>query len=85
MNIQHFWPEWSVVALIGKGSYGNVYRIERKKGSFTFTSALKVIHIPLSQEEYHNLMTQGMDEMPNLLATAWDSSVSALATMIFPS
>ena len=62
MNIQHFWPEWSVASLIGKGSYGNVYRIERKKGSFTFASALKVIHIPLSQEEYHNLMTQGMDE-----------------------
>ena len=42
--------------------YTTFLAVERKKGSFTFTSALKVIHIPLSQEEYHNLMTQGMDE-----------------------
>ena len=31
MNIQSFWPEWSVIELIGKGSFGSVYKIEWKE------------------------------------------------------
>ena len=62
MDIKHFWPEWSVVELIGKGSFGSVYRIVRQKNNHAFFSALKVIRIPTSETEVQEYYGQGMDE-----------------------
>ena len=62
MDIRHFWPEWSVIELLGKGSFGDVYKIERKKGAHTFYSALKIIRIPVSEDEPRSLSAQGMDD-----------------------
>lgn len=46
--LQSVWPEWTVVQLLGCGSYGNVYKIKRNTstGSDDAESALKVIHVP---------------------------------------
>ena len=61
-DIKNVWPEWSVVEFLGKGSFGSVYKIERKKGDYSFYSALKVIHIPVNEEELEEYYAQGLDE-----------------------
>lgn len=40
------WPEWRVVRVIGKGSYGTVYEVEKDSPSGSRRAALKVISIP---------------------------------------
>lgn len=43
---------WEVVRLIGEGSFGEVYEIQRHDyGSYTYRAALKVISIPKNEEE----------------------------------
>lgn len=53
--------DWTVVREIGCGSYGSVYEIE-KIDYGVFKAALKVIHIPRSEEEERELRDNGMDE-----------------------
>ena len=40
------WPGWEVVRLIGRGSFGAVYEIQRDVFGETERAALKVITIP---------------------------------------
>ena len=40
------WPEWKTVRLIGRGSFGEVYEIQRQVFDDTEKAALKVISIP---------------------------------------
>ena len=37
---------WKIVRLLGEGSYGTVYEIERKDMAVTVKAALKIISIP---------------------------------------
>ena len=41
-----FWPGWEVVRLIGRGSFGAVYEIQRTLFDDVEKAALKVISIP---------------------------------------
>ncbi len=56
------WHGWKVAGVIGKGSYGTVYRIEREAFGRTYSSALKVITIPNDKSEYDTLISTGMSE-----------------------
>ena len=62
MNLEKFWPEWTVEEILGQGAYGTVYKIRKGSGGTESFSALKVIHIPVSKSELHNLYEQGMDD-----------------------
>ena len=46
--IENVWPEWKVEEIIGKGSYGAVFRCVDTKGN---RSAVKVISVPQNDSE----------------------------------
>lgn len=55
---------WHVTNLIGEGSFGKVYEIERNEKLFgkDFKSALKVISIPQTRGEIDSLKSEGMTD-----------------------
>ena len=59
-NIQ--WPGWRVVRLIGRGSFGAVYEIERDVFGDTEHAALKVITIPENAADIEDLRVEGYDD-----------------------
>ena len=48
-KISAVWPDWKVVRLIGKGSYGCVYEVERSRFGRVEKAAVKVLTIPQDQ------------------------------------
>lgn len=60
--IENIWPNWRVVRLIGKGSFGRVYEIVRNYYGVEEHSALKVISIPNSDNELQSLRNSGMND-----------------------
>lgn len=57
-----FWNHWQVSenGLLGEGSFGAVFRIQREEFGFVQYAALKVISIPKSQGETKELEDMGM-------------------------
>ena len=55
------WPGWKTVRLIGRGSYGAVYEIERQVFDRTEKAALKVISIPQNPADIEELVYSGYD------------------------
>lgn len=56
------WPGWEITRLIGNGSFGSVYEIQRNLFGNVEKAALKVIHIPQSQSDIEELYNDGFDE-----------------------
>lgn len=56
------WPGWETVGLIGRGSFGAVYEIERKVFNDTEKAALKVISIPQNSGDIEEMYSDGYDE-----------------------
>lgn len=56
------WPGWETVGLIGRGSFGAVYKIERKVFNDTENAALKVISIPQNNGDIEELYSDGYDD-----------------------
>lgn len=56
------WPGWETVRLIGRGSFGAVYEIERDVFGHKEKAALKVISIPQSDSDIEELYDSGYDE-----------------------
>ena len=56
------WPGWETVRLIGRGSFGAVYEIERDVFGHKERAALKVITIPQSESDIDELLNDGYDE-----------------------
>ena len=56
------WPGWETVRLIGRGSYGSVYEIQRDMLGEKEKAALKVITIPQSSSDIDELYGEGYDE-----------------------
>ena len=56
------WPDWETVRLIGKGSFGAVYEIQRELFGETEKAALKVITIPQSDSDIEEMYSDGYDE-----------------------
>ncbi len=61
-NTMPNWPGWETVRLIGRGSFGAVYEIERDMLGEKEKAALKVITIPQSSNEIEELRDEGYDE-----------------------
>lgn len=57
-----FWQNWRISenGLLGEGSFGAVYRIQREEFQFVQQAALKVIQIPREEKENEALLEQGM-------------------------
>ena len=51
-----------MVKKLGNGGFGSVYRIEKSDLSGRMVSALKVISIPNSPEDYNSYVDNGYDE-----------------------
>lgn len=60
-RIPQIWPGWHADELIGRGSFGSVYRSSRTIGSHTSRAAIKVIDIPQTPGEVSELRQMGMD------------------------
>lgn len=56
------WPGWETVRLIGQGSFGSVYEIQRDVLGSVERAALKVISIPQSNSDIDELYNDGYDE-----------------------
>ena len=56
------WPDWKIVGVIGEGSFGKVFEIHRKNGSFLEKSALKYIRIPSNPADLLRLREAGLRE-----------------------
>ncbi len=55
--------KWYIKELLGEGSYGKVFRIEREDMSGKYEAALKIISIPQSEKEVSSIRSSlGMDE-----------------------
>ena len=55
------WPGWETVRLIGRGSFGSVYEIERDIFGVKEKAALKIISIPQNDSEITELRSDGYD------------------------
>ena len=53
---------WYIKRLLGEGSYGKVFEIDREDFGTTYKSALKAMTIPSSESEVKSVMADGMDE-----------------------
>ena len=60
--LDNIWNGWIITDLIGAGAFGKVFRIERREFSNVYTSALKVLEVPHSQEEVASARSQGMSK-----------------------
>lgn len=61
-NKQVTWPGWEVVRVIGNGSFGSVYEIQRNTFGNIESAALKVISIPQSKSDIEELYNDGYDD-----------------------
>ena len=51
---------WNITRLLGEGSYGKVFEIERSEFGQTYRAALKVITVPQSSAEVRSVISKGM-------------------------
>ena len=56
------WPGWETVRLIGRGSFGAVYEIQRDMLGEKEKAALKIITIPQNDSDIKELYSEGYDE-----------------------
>ena len=56
------WPGWETVRLIGRGSFGAVYEIQRDVFGETEKAALKMISIPQSDSDISEMRSDGYDD-----------------------
>ena len=61
-NSMPTWPGWETVRLIGRGSFGAVYEIERDMLGETEKAALKVITIPQNENDISEMLSDGYDD-----------------------
>lgn len=62
-DIQSFsplWGNWEIGELIGKGSYGSVYKVSRFEHGTEYVSAVKHLAIPLEPSFTQSLYTEGI-------------------------
>lgn len=58
-RINQIWPSWHTVELIGRGSFGEVYKVKREQLGELFYSAVKVIRIPQEETEIKEMLDEG--------------------------
>lgn len=60
-EITKIWPKWKTAGLLGKGSFGNVYKVLKEDFGGEYYAAVKVIRIPQDETEVIELQNTGMD------------------------
>lgn len=60
-KMEPFWGVWRIKRLIGEGSFGKVFEIEREDFGRVYKAALKAITIPQSESELRSVLADGMD------------------------
>ena len=53
--IQSVWPDWQAKEILGKGSYGTVFRAVKEKLGVGKESAIKVVHIPTDDNQIEQI------------------------------
>lgn len=51
--IQSVWPDWQVKQILGKGSYGTVFKAVKEKYGVIKESAIKLVHIPTDNKGWN--------------------------------
>ena len=59
--ISRAWPDWTVVQLIGQGTYGTVYHVRHGEMQ-ALDAAVKIIPIPSDENEIASLRQQGFSD-----------------------
>jgi len=62
VDLSHIWPEWKVEKLLGKGSFGSVYKAIRNDNNVESRAAIKIISIPSDASEVDSLRSEGLDD-----------------------
>jgi len=75
-NTSILWPEWETVRLIGRGSFGSVYEIQRNIFGDIESAALKVISIPQNASDIDELYSEGYDE--ESITSTFDSHLKSI-------
>jgi len=57
-----FFGSWYISKMLGEGSFGKVFEIERQDFGETYKAALKVITVPQNESEVKSIMSSGMDQ-----------------------
>ena len=78
--VQSIWPDWEIVERIGEGSFGSVFRAQRKDIVGVAEAAIKVASIPQSSDELESLQMEGLT--PEQSRTYLESVVQDLTTEI---
>lgn len=58
-NLNRIWPEWRIVRVLGKGSFGTVYAALRRSHGVESWAAIKVISVPQNEYEINVLRSEG--------------------------
>lgn len=61
-DISTVWPEWRLESLLGKGSYGSVYKAVRNDSGIETQAAVKIISVPSDKAEIDSVRADGIDE-----------------------
>ena len=56
------WGKWYLESLLGKGSFGQVYRVRREEFGKTWYCAVKIVSIPQDDDELRQLISEGLEE-----------------------
>ena len=62
IQLPNSWADWTLTEVIGEGSFGVVYKAERRSGANVFYSAIKIIEVPQGGVEVQHLLREMRDE-----------------------
>ena len=73
MSFSPLWGEWYLKELIGKGTFGAVYRAEKTEYGNTYTSAVKHIAVSKDNINTESLIAEGIIPDESALGAYYDS------------
>ncbi len=73
MSFSPLWGEWHIKDLIGKGTFGAVYKAEKSEYGNTYTSAVKHISIPNDSINTEALISEGVVSDEKSLGAYYDA------------